>query len=48
MVPVPVSATAARDVTGISPLNSPVRSTPRRPRAPYQAMKTMAVTAIVR
>jgi hypothetical protein len=48
MVPVPVNATAASDVTGISPLNSPARSTPSRSMAPYQAMNTMAVTAIVR
>lgn len=48
MVPVPVSATAASEVTGISPLNSPVRSTPSRWRAPYQARKTRAVTAMVR
>ena len=47
MLPVPVSATAASDVTGISPLNSPVRSTPSRSIAPYQAMNTTAVIAIV-
>jgi anti-anti-sigma factor len=48
MVPVPVRVTAASEVTGISPLNSPVRSTPRRSMAPYQAMNTSAVIAIVR
>jgi len=48
MVPVPVSVTAASDVTGISPLNSPVRSTPRRSMALYQATNTRAVIAIVR
>ena len=48
MLPAPVRATAASEVTGISPLNSPVRSTPRRSMAPYQAMNTSAVTAIVR
>jgi hypothetical protein len=48
MVPVPVSMTAASDVTGISPLNSPVRSVPSRSIAPYQAMNTTAVIAIVR
>jgi hypothetical protein len=48
IVPVPVSVTAASDVTGISPLNSPVRSTPRRSMAPYQATNTRAVIAIVR
>jgi hypothetical protein len=47
-VPVPVRTTAASDVTGISPLNSPVRSAPRRSMAPNQAMNTTAVTAIVR
>lgn len=46
--PVPVSVTAASDVTGISPLNSPVRSTPRRSMAPYHAMNTRAVIAIVK
>ena len=45
MVPVPASATAASEAMGISPLNSPVRSTPRRFMAAYQARNTMAVTA---
>jgi hypothetical protein len=48
MVPVPTSATAASEAMGISPLNSPVRSTPRRFMAAYQAMNTTAVTAIAR
>ena len=48
MVPVPVRVTAASEVTGISPLKSPVRSTPRRSMAPNQAMNTSAVIAIVR
>jgi hypothetical protein len=47
-VPVPITATAISDAMGIRPLNSPVRSAPRRSTAENQATNTTAVTATAR
>ena len=47
-VPALTRATAASEAIGISPLNRPVRSTPRRAMAANQVMNTIAVTATAR